>query len=137
MNLLTITTVLIWMHYVANRARANWGKSLGKVKLVNNLNSFSKQTKNHLVAPSYPLVPFYPPAFSVPYIAASRDEYERKPVRVLRTAWLSSIFLTLFILQPPILFDVLSVSNGSAMRYAFLRSTLIVFYLACHHRFLH
>ncbi|KAG2183771.1 hypothetical protein INT43_006782 [Umbelopsis isabellina] len=84
------------LHYVANRARANWGKSLGKVKLVNNLNSFSKQTKNHLVAPSYPLVPFYPPAFSVPYIAMSRDEYERKPVCKM--------------IYPPILFDVLSLA---------------------------
>ncbi|CAO3693092.1 unnamed protein product [Umbelopsis ramanniana] len=74
----------------ANRARANWGKTFDKVKLVNNINAISKQTKNRLVAPSYPVVPFYPPAFSVPYIAMSRDENERKP--------------------PPILFDCLSLA---------------------------
>ncbi|KAG2180333.1 hypothetical protein INT44_003335, partial [Umbelopsis vinacea] len=73
-----------------NRARANWGKTFDKVKLVNNINAISKQTKNRLVAPSYPVVPFYPPAFSVPYIAMSRDENERKP--------------------PPILFDCLSLA---------------------------
>lgn len=72
---------MIALDYPANRARANWGKTFDKVKLVNNINSFSKQTKNRLVAPSYPLVPFYPPALSVPYIAMSLDENDRKPVR--------------------------------------------------------
>ena len=75
--------MLILSGNIANRARANWGKTFDKVKLVNNINAISKQTKNRLVAPSYPVVPFYPPAFSVPYIAMSRDENERKPVSII------------------------------------------------------
>jgi hypothetical protein len=81
--MLHLDLMLILSDTIAHRARANWGKTFDKVKLVNNINAISKQTKNRLVAPSYPVVPFYPPAFSVPYIAMSRDENERKPVSII------------------------------------------------------
>lgn len=43
-----------------------------------------------MAQPSYPLVPFYPPAFAVPYIGFARDEKGRRP--------------------PPILFDLIHIA---------------------------
>ncbi|KAG2183933.1 hypothetical protein INT44_008944 [Umbelopsis vinacea] len=73
-----------------SRARANWGKTFDKLKLVSGLNSAAKNKEQHLAQPSYPLVPFYPPAFAVPYIGFARDEKGRRP--------------------PPILFDLIGIA---------------------------
>jgi hypothetical protein len=74
----------------ATRARAHWGKTFDKLKLVSGLNSAAKNKEQHLAQPSYPLVPFYPPAFAVPYIGFARDEKGRRP--------------------PPILFDLIRIA---------------------------
>ncbi|KAI8081741.1 uncharacterized protein BX664DRAFT_268261, partial [Halteromyces radiatus] len=74
-------------------ARAQWGKSIEKIRIMNSLAATHQRRSS--MAPhmwtKYPLVPYYPPLFAVPHISYfSRDEHGRRP--------------------PPILFDILQVA---------------------------
>ncbi|CAO3592755.1 unnamed protein product [Absidia cylindrospora] len=76
-------------------ARAQWGKSIQKVKIINSIAAQRRSSAAPHMWTKYPLAPYYPPVFTVPHIAYfSRDENGRRP--------------------PPILFDVLQVSITDA-----------------------
>ncbi|KAI8381067.1 uncharacterized protein BYT42DRAFT_604106 [Radiomyces spectabilis] len=75
------------------KARAQWGRSIEKIRVLNSLSQVtSKPANTHAQYSKIPLAPWYTPALAAPLYMAivSEDEHDRK--------------------APPILFDVLSVA---------------------------
>ncbi|KAI8371715.1 uncharacterized protein BYT42DRAFT_581253 [Radiomyces spectabilis] len=75
---------------IDKQARRQWTKTLDKIRLISNIQSFPQSPRDIPPANTNALAPYYPPAFEPIFIALSSDEYGRK--------------------LPPILLQCLSVS---------------------------